>query len=1504
MSIRVELELDDGSFTTRMVHAGESVDNFRQHVNGTITSVNRLNEATGSLFGALRDITITVGMARAAFENIRAVTSGWAGDIIKVNAEMEKLGFLLGGLSKAKDPTKDAADGIKFLRQEALNAPFALGALTDTFVKMKSTGLDPLAGGFKSMVNAVAAFGGTDDVLKRATIAITQMSGKGVIQMEELRQQLGEAVPRAVEVMARSIGLSTGQLIVQISKGTLESKQALASFFAELDLTFGGSAQAQMKTFNGMISQSSTLFQSLALVVGDAGFFNAVKNQLRDINTFLGGSMANSFAASLGQGLTAVVEGLRSALGTAMEFKSEIIGLGEAMVVAFGAKAVAGALLGMGQMFRSMSADIATSRLQWSQFANGMAGTGGMIAGVRSLSDAFTATALTAGGLARVIPIIASGLTMIAAYAPLLVLGIGLLAIAFSTLGDKTKDAYEHLVKYGAESEKQIALAARHVAMEEQRLELMKASQQNPTDFNGEYAPQVSSNEDISAKETEVNDKRRVLSDETVKLAQKQADKLRALMDSDVEDELRGLSKGYDERATLAAKNYSDQLQLRQTARQSTEQTTKDFQASQRDAAIAGYTDREAILETYLRNSQLMQEMGNKEAIAAGVKFDAAMTARIRENAEARARLQASKTGPQEIDKPQDIEKLLQKAAAKTDDVASATAGLRAQLAGVSGEYATLAFMINEAASKSKNMGPLDNVRIKAATDALLQQQAVFDEYTRRVNAQNKTDTELMRINLALREKIAAQEAGGDGKTNDVDKFRKGVAAGAYSGLTATQQMQQRFAELSTSAKTVGDDMKAAFLSILPPINSVVERLSLANTGLKQLPGALSRTGGLNLPSVSSGSPLTDRLINSESGGNPTATNKDSTATGAAQFIESTWLDFMKSMHPDILKQGEAIALAWRNNADMSKEATAWYANENSKKFSENGIASSDANLKLGHFLGGGGATAALSKPDDTLVRTIPELTRAIKDNYAVFKNISTVGDLKDWAKGQVGGGTTFKPFYDTDSRERSPAGLSAKQKLIDANNAELQQIAAANEARKALTDAEKAALTAATAAREDNGGKLSSYAAGRKQISDGEGPYGKANTNPDDPLFANYMAALQKKDAAEAASSAKKVALTKFEAIVEKQATDAVANDAKQADILDRIDEERKFKFSGAYTSQLRQLEKDKAAGAAAVSTTAKTQPEADAMIAKQTQAVKDMGDREILEAVRTEQAKTITIEKSLMTTDEARQKDFQENVTRNQQYLENYSATGDARVVVEQQVTRNIVALQKQQFQLTPIGGMLKQWGDLSHNLEQASTGWMNTFNDKLAQMVIHGQVSFRGLVQSIEADLISLGLKAAESKLFSSMLGLGGFSAGPTTLGGPNGPTPFGHNGMMVGGAPTFTRNVDFSAFIGAPKFHSGGFPGLDSSEVPIIAKKGEQVGWPEDLAKQYGGGKGGSSFQMGDINVSGASNGSPAQNKDLAAQIATQVQESAKAMVGGEIRNQMRPGGQIHAMMKGR
>lgn len=66
-----------------------------------------------------------------------------------------------------------------------------------------------------------------------------------------------------------------------------------------------------------------------------------------------------------------------------------------------------------------------------------------------------------------------------------------------------------------------------------------------------------------------------------------------------------------------------------------------------------------------------------------------------------------------------------------------------------------------------------------------------------------------------------------------------------------------------------------------------------------------------------------DRIIGVESGGRADAKNPKSSATGAGQFISSTWLGMMKKYRPDLMagKSNEEV-LALRNDPVLSREMT------------------------------------------------------------------------------------------------------------------------------------------------------------------------------------------------------------------------------------------------------------------------------------------------------------------------------------------------------------------------------------------------------------------------------------------------------------------------------------------------------------------------------------------------------------------------------------------------------
>lgn len=162
----------------------------------------------------------------------------------------------------------------------------------------------------------------------------------------------------------------------------------------------------------------------------------------------------------------------------------------------------------------------------------------------------------------------------------------------------------------------------------------------------------------------------------------------------------------------------------------------------------------------------------------------------------------------------------------------------------------------------------------------------------------------------------------------------------------------------------------------------------------------------------------------------------------------------------------------------------------------------------------------------------------------------------------------------------------------------------------------------------------------------------------------------------------------------------------------------------------------------------------------------------------------------------------------------------------------------------------------------LDGLATG-LQSVTDSLVQ-VLSGTMSlgdaFRSLGATVTKFFADFLMKIAQAILqqmiLNSLAGIGGgIGAAATSMGG----VAAKHNGGMVGskttGGQQRKNSVSPSLFVGAPRFHDGGLPGLKSDEVPIIAQKGEQIlskDDPNNIMNQ-GSGSGSGSSNPQDIRV---------------------------------------------------
>lgn len=146
--------------------------------------------------------------------------------------------------------------------------------------------------------------------------------------------------------------------------------------------------------------------------------------------------------------------------------------------------------------------------------------------------------------------------------------------------------------------------------------------------------------------------------------------------------------------------------------------------------------------------------------------------------------------------------------------------------------------------------------------------------------------------------------------------------------------------------------------------------------------------------------PVVDNIIQAESGGNPTARNPRSTATGAGQFLESTWLEQIGKHRPELAEgKSRDEILALREDPELSKEMTALYAGANQRALEAAGHDTSAGNVYLAHHFGATGSKRILDADPNTPIEQVMG-AKVLEANPHLRGK--TTGEVRDWAAERV----------------------------------------------------------------------------------------------------------------------------------------------------------------------------------------------------------------------------------------------------------------------------------------------------------------------------------------------------------------------------------------------------------------------------------------------------------------------------------------------------------------------
>ncbi|EFA4257172.1 TPA: tape measure protein [Escherichia coli] len=302
--------MDSSKFNEKLAQLNASVREAIAKAKGhTSTSING-DRAANSLDNLSSAAVKTAG----AFISMQAVLASYQ--------KIMEIGLQRASAERSIDFVfdKDAVQVKEFTKSLAQTTGLDIAELQSQFAGFgasakESMGIQGSEELFKNMIGYARLMGRSEEEIKRALTALSQMAGKGQVMAEELKGQLAEAVPGMVQVFAKAIGRNEQELFDAMKKGALKSADTLQKVTQELNKqitakggwkTISESTQAQLGNLkNSWNTTLDSIFR---------GSENGLQDFTRSLTTLLNslGGSGKSLGESLGSLMTDMSHGVDS----------------------------------------------------------------------------------------------------------------------------------------------------------------------------------------------------------------------------------------------------------------------------------------------------------------------------------------------------------------------------------------------------------------------------------------------------------------------------------------------------------------------------------------------------------------------------------------------------------------------------------------------------------------------------------------------------------------------------------------------------------------------------------------------------------------------------------------------------------------------------------------------------------------------------------------------------------------------------------------------------------------------------------------------------------------------------------------------------------------------------------------------------------------------------------------------------------------------------------------
>ncbi|HFI4756826.1 TPA: tape measure protein [Escherichia coli] len=302
-------QMDNSKFNEKLAQLNASVREAIIKSKGVTSGING-NKAANSLDNLSSAAVKTAGV----FISMQAVLASYQ-KVMEVGLQRasseRSIDFVFGDQStQVKKFIQDLtqATGMDTTETQAQFASFGASA-------KNTMGLEGSEELFKNLTGYARLMGRSDEEIKRALTALSQMASKGQVMSEELKGQLAEALPGATQAFAKALGLTEKQLFDKMKNGDVKASDALPKFAKELGSQInsrGGWKAIQDSTQTMLGNLKNTWNNSLTdIFKGSEDGLQDFTKSLTNLLNALGGS-GKSLGESLGNLMTSMSHGVDS----------------------------------------------------------------------------------------------------------------------------------------------------------------------------------------------------------------------------------------------------------------------------------------------------------------------------------------------------------------------------------------------------------------------------------------------------------------------------------------------------------------------------------------------------------------------------------------------------------------------------------------------------------------------------------------------------------------------------------------------------------------------------------------------------------------------------------------------------------------------------------------------------------------------------------------------------------------------------------------------------------------------------------------------------------------------------------------------------------------------------------------------------------------------------------------------------------------------------------------